>query len=392
MTTPTAPTKTSEAAPRARPSLRFQAWLVRRRILLSRDVALLLIATFCASCARSKPPSEPSAEQESSKTALPKRPLASHIPSAGLRWLVGLKPRKLMANADFREDWQVVFPSERVKAFTQASGADPTKIEEAWIAGYALGELYVFDAATVGEDTEKAFTERALTSQYLESDSANLVHVTGLIENTPHALVHLRGHMVAIAVGDIRLARIVRAYAEGKLTKSPPALEARFLDVHAAFAPGSLIRGFLRGPFEDATDAVAASFVSGAAAVSFEGDKLKMSAQALGVWDVGPELDTQLTRYANELLSTRELRALGWGFPTSAPVVTCRPGEDDLALCTSRGVWDSAGVASALRRITAGTIKEIVDDASPGWRPEATAPFAPPMSEEPAPRDADSSE
>lgn len=297
-----------------------------------------------------------------------------------------------MEKADFRKDWQVVFPSERIKAFTQASGADPTKIEEAWIAGYALGELYVFDAATVGDDVEKAFVERALTTQHLESDYADLVHMTGMIENTPHALLHIQGHLVAIAVGDIRLVRIVRAYAEGKLTKSPPALASRFLDVHSSFATDALVRGFLRGPYEDATDAVAASFVSGAAAVSFEGHDLKVSARALGVWDVGPELDAQLTQYANELLATRELRALGWGFPTNPPVVSCQSAEEALSLCTSTGVWESADVAAALHRITAGTMKEIVDETSKGWRPEATVPATAPLQEDHGARDTSGAE
>lgn len=305
------------------------------------------------------------------------RPLASHVPSAGLKWLVQLKPRALLAHAHFRDDWAVVFPGERLRAFTKTSGADPTKIEEAWIAGYALGVLYVFDGKSIGEDAEKAFAARALTTQYVETDYANLVHMTGMIENTPHALVHIRGHLVAIASGDIRLARIVRAYAEDKLSKVPPALGSRFLETHSTYSQDALVRGFLRGPYEDATDVVAASFVSGVGAVYLEGPNLKVTAQALGVWEVGPELDGQLTRYTNDLLETRELRALGWGSPTTAPVVSCAPGEQDLALCSAAGVWDSASVAAALHRITAGTMKEIVDGPTPGFRKETTRTPAP---------------
>lgn len=277
-----------------------------------------------------------------------------------------------MAHPRFRKDWELVFAAEGIQAFTKASGADPSRIEAAWIAGYDLGQLYLIDGKGVGEAAQKAFEARSMTTRKLKSNYANLVHLTGMIENTPHALVHIRDHLVAIAVGDIRLARIVRAYAEGKLDKVPAALESRFLSVHSSFAPDALVRGFLCGPYENATDAVAASFVSGVGAVHFEGEELRVSAQALGVWDTGPELDSRLTRYLDELLSTRELRALGWGFPTQAPAASCTPSQEDLALCVSEGAWESAAVAAALHRITAGSMKEIVDETPPAWHPEAT--------------------
>jgi hypothetical protein len=108
------------------------------------------------------------------------------------------------------------------------------------------------------------------------------------------------------------------------------------------------------------------------AAVRFEGPDLRISAQALGVWPLDDELDARLTRFADELLSTRELRAFGWGFPTRAPRVSCAPSLDELALCNSEGTWTSSAVAAALHRITAGSMQEIVDQTPPGWHPEAT--------------------
>lgn len=354
MTTPTATTRTDRAT------------------------VLLCFLALSTACSPSQPPNNvAAAPQPKPKASVPLRSLAAHIPSGGLRWLVELKPRALSAHPEFRRDWEAVFATERISAFTKASGADPKQISEAWIAGYDLGQLYIFDAKVIGDDAEKAFESRSMTTQRLKSDYANVVHMTGIIENTPHALVHVRGHLVAIASGDIRLARIVRAYAEGKLEKSPPALGSRFLSIHSSFAPDALVRGFLRGPYEDATDAVAATFVSGVGAVRFEGADLRVSAQALGVWAPGPDLDAQLTRYADELLSTRELRAFGWGFPTRAPRVACAPSQEDLALCSSEGVWDSGAIASALRRITAGSMKEIVDESPPGWHSEATTEPSP---------------
>lgn len=358
MTTPTAPTTTE----------RIFGSSATAGFLIS----LLSLTLVSAGCSPSQPASEVKAERATGEPQVPHRPLPSHIPSVGLRWLVELKPRALVAHPRFQKDWEVVFAAEGIQAFTKASGADPSRIGEAWIAGYDLGQLYLFDGKGVGEEARRAFEARSMTTRKLKSSHANVVHLTGMIENTPHALVHIHDHLVAIAVGDIRLARIVRAYAEGKLDKIPTALESRFLSVHSSFSSGALVRGFLLGPYEEATDAVAASFVSGVGAVHLEGGELRVSAQALGVWGLGPELDSQLTRYLDELLSTRELRALGWGFPTKAPAVSCTPSEEALALCRFDGAWESAAVAAALHRITAGSLKEIVDETPPGWHPEAT--------------------
>lgn len=369
MTTPTA--TTIDGSPRMRPAQLDRLSFVLSRSFRVKVAAGLFFCAFCTACSSSPPPRQTKAEPAAERPSL-LRPLPSHIPSAGLRWLVELKPRALMEHRRFRKDWEAVFAAEGIRAFTQASGADPSRIEEAWIAGYDLGQLYVFDARSVGQEAQKAFEARSMTTQKLESKDANIVHLTGMIEDTPHALVHIRDHLVAIASGDIRLARIVRAYAEGKLTQMPAALESRFLSMHSSFAQGALVRGFLLGPYENATDAVAASFVSGVGGVDFEGEELRVSAQALGVWEAGAELDSQLTRYTDELLSTRELRALGWGFPVQAPTVSCVPSQLDLALCSAKGAWESAAVAAALRRITAGSMKEIVDETPPGWHPEAT--------------------
>lgn len=338
---------------------------------LRRATALFALLVSIVACSSPRPQTDVAAPQPTT-TSVELRPLHSHLPSGGLRWLVELKPQALMAHPQFRKDWEVVFNAERIVAFTKASGADPAQIREAWIAGYDLGQLYLFDGKLVGDEAEKAFEARSMTTQRLKSEYENVVHMTGIIEDTPHALVHIRGHLVAIVTGDIRLARIVRAYAEGKLAKSPPALESRFLSNHSTFAPDGLVRAFLRGPYEDASDAVAATFVSGVGAVRFEGRDLSVSAQALGVWASGPDIDARLTRYVDELLSTRELRAFGWGFPTKAPIVSCAPSTEDLALCRSEGIWDSAAVATALHRVTAGSLKEIVDETPPGWHPEAT--------------------
>lgn len=370
MTTPMAPIPTTDRETSAQPdspvvirSLLAKGWRLGAGVLLS--------LSALSSCA--PPPSgEPVAPSGKPAVHVQLRPLKSYVPAVGMRWLVQLRPQALMSHPRFSKDWKPVFASDRILAFTHASGADPHRIEEAFIAGYDLGELYLFDGRQIGLDAQKAFEARSLTTRELETQFDNLTHLTGIIEQTPHALVHIEGHLVAIAVGDIRLARIVRAYAEGKLKKSPSALEDRFLSIYESFHPEAPVRAFLRGPYDDTTDAVAAGFVTGVAAATFQESELRIHARALGAWPFDAELGARLTTHVDRLLSTRELRALGWGFPTEAPEVSCRLNRDGLSLCSSEGAWNSAAVAEALHRITAGTLKEVVEGTPPGWHPEAT--------------------
>jgi hypothetical protein len=273
----------------------------------------------------------------------------------------------------FSEDWSPVFRADRVQNFTAASGVDPKHVSEAWIAGYDLGQLYLFDAKTTGTAAAEAFQARALTTKIKDTGYANLVHITGMIEQTPHALIQINDHLVAIAVGDIRLARIVQAYAEGKLKKSPAALASRFLKPHASFEEGAPLRAFVLGPYESATDAVTNAFVSGCVAIGVKEHRLDVRAQAWGLWPAGAALDESLTSWTDQVLSTREFRALGWGFPLNPPTVKCTPQPDlDVTECNAQGVWSSPAIAKALYRITAASMAELMEAPPSGWTSEAT--------------------
>jgi len=332
-------------------------------------ITLLIVCACSLGCRNEKPPA-PAPQAELAPT-VPLLSLSDHIPSLGLRWLIHLKPRELTSHPAFERDWRVVFEADRVQAFTKASGFDPKQVTDAWICGYELGVLYLFDARVTGEAAEKAFLARSLSSQEVDSPYSNLAHFTGIIENTPHALLHVREHLIAIAVGDIQLVRIVRAYAEEKLKRSPPALSSKYLAPHAHFGEDALARFFVRGPVQDATDAVVGGVLSGVGAASFRDASLEVKVQVLGAWPLEQSLPQNLTEWVAQVLTTRELRALGWGFPTLTPRVTCSSHPEDLALCSTSGTWDSAAIANALYRITAGSMKDLVEEPPPGWRPEA---------------------
>lgn len=331
-----------------------------------------LLASVLTACASSPPPAEPVAPTEPPKLSA-RLDLAEYLPAPGLRWLVSLKPQELSANTQLQSDWESVFSGDRLQEFRAGTGFDASQVKELWIAGYALGTLYLFDAAQVGEQAEAAFRARALTTAEVPTRKDDLVHVTGMMNQTPHSLIHLQGHLVAIAEGDITLTKIVAARAEERLSKFPSALQTRFLKPFAQFEGDAPLRAFLIGPFPEATDAVAGAFVSGAMSLELHKERLSVKARALGLWPNDPARETQMSHWVSDVLQSRELRALGWGFPLSLSPVQCEASslEVEMSECTSAGSWNSRQVAEAIHRVTAGDMQELApENAPPGWTPQ----------------------
>jgi len=315
--------------------------------------------------------------------------LPAYLPAANLKWLVHVRPRALLKTPGFSDDWSALISKEHLKSFQIASGFDPHQVEELWIAGYPLGTIYLFDASQIGDEFEESFIKRSLTTQYLKTKTEDTVHCTGMIAETPHALVHVKKHFIALVEKDIGLARIIRAYAERDLQKSPSALEGIFLADLANFENQSPLRAFLVGPYLDATDGVAQGFVAGAGALTFKSSHLHLQVKALGIWD-DADLSAKMGRWVAQLLDTREMRALGWGFPLEAPRLQCRipsqrkdPDTSSLASftqCLAQGVWDAEEIAQATRRITAGNMSELVPSTAPAhWRASSVSPEGEPV-------------
>lgn len=310
--------------------------------------------------------------------------LDEYLPAPGLRWLVQAKPRALYSDERLRDEWSVVFSAERLEEFQESSGFEPAQVEELWIAGYALGTVYLFDARLIGKKVEAAFRSRSMTLAEKDTGLVDLTHLTGLIAEEPQALVLLEGHFAAIVEGDVSLAKIIAAYAGRRLKKSPPALGSSFLKPHRNYKPNSPLRVFLAGPFEEATDAVAGSFASGVAAFQHRDGELFLQGEALGLWPKTARLPEKLTNWLGELLDTRELRALGWGFPSVTPKVMCN-GHVQLSSklnairCSTHGSWNSSQIANAAHRITSADTEILLSEEAPaGWKSETSSGEIPP--------------
>jgi len=297
------------------------------------------------------------------------------IPAPGVVVLLHLRPAQLMANAELRHDWEAVLQTDRLVAFQHATGFDPNRMQELWWAGYALGSLLLVDAQEDGARIEQAFIASASSDLEHQKDESGGRLISAVVGGEPQALYHRSGDFIAIAYGDIGLVKIVRGYALNRL-RAKTALDTRFLAPLKDLDAQAPLRVFLAGPFEHAQGDIAQGFAAGVLSVTPNDSHLQVSAHARGLWpeDTAPALE----QWWRKVLNSSESRAVGLGFPTASPVVSCHqePGSSDMAFtqCDTQLVYSSGTLAQAVHQLTEGSSASLLEDPASGWRKQLLAP------------------
>lgn len=297
-------------------------------------------------------------------------PLAAYLPSPGLRTAVHLRPRRLYAEPGVAAALAPLVPEERFRAFRVVSGVDPRGIEDAWIADYELGTLYLFDAGDAELDVERRFLERASSEAAQKTPDPTLAHWSGVMAGSPSALLRFEGHFVAIAVGDPTLVKIVRAYVERKLKRSPPALASLFLAPLEPLVDDALLSAYATGPFRG-DSAVVSGALGVALAARFDGDALRLSLHALGIFgEERQDATRDVSEFVRGRLDTPELRALGAGSIVGAPDVNCAPAPAtdprlaELERCDVNATFSLSDVLSRLHGVTGASLGELAGPPS----------------------------
>jgi len=208
-----------------------------------RVLVLLACALGCSSAVGAAAPSEPPLHHG----ALP-----DFVPAAGLRWLVVGSPRELAAApalAPLRDGW---LTEARRQAFARSTGIDLWQTERALAAGFELGTLYLADASGWVAPPEKPFVARLAGSERSEQPHPRIWRVSGVAGTHPETLVRVADQLVAVAVGDPTLARVVELRARGRLGRVVSALDG----VSLAALPADLRRPgpltlYVPGPLEE---------------------------------------------------------------------------------------------------------------------------------------------
>jgi hypothetical protein len=217
--------------------------------MFARTRWLLLTAVCEAACATAtEPPKAPVPEP----APLHRGPLTDFVSSAGLRWLLLIKPQQLFAQPELGQAISQIIPNRRFDAFAESSGVDLRVLPEAGIAGFPYSTLYLAELPSgVAPLVRARFGERLLAGAVSKQSHPGLTRMTGVIGQTPETLLTIDDRLLAISVGDPIPAKIAEAYARERLTHSPPALRGAALATLPELASSNVAILFAPGPFAD---------------------------------------------------------------------------------------------------------------------------------------------
>ena len=219
-------------------------------------------------------------------------------PAAGLRWLILGQPAKIASNPDLSRALSSILPGARLDAYAASTGADLRLIPRAAVGGYAYGTLYLAElSAADGARVRDAFAGRLRGGGIVKQPRAGIFRVSGTDGEVPLALVSVEDRLIASVSGDPTLARVVAAYAEGRL-RSPTALRGAALSSLPTPPDDALATFYAPGPFEGAWATAASGLLSSAFALSITAEArspalLRFTVTLAGDWperEVPPEL------------------------------------------------------------------------------------------------------
>jgi hypothetical protein len=296
--------------------------------------------------------------------------LTDFVPAAGLRWLLTGSPRywaQQPALAGMRERW---LTDQRLQAFAKATGIDLLRTEHALVAGFDLGTLYLADGSGWTQKPELPFIERLAGSARVQRTHPSVWRVTGLVGATPQALVRLADAVVAVAVQDPLLARVVEYRARGRLSNVVPALHGAALSaLPAEFLEPGPLGMYALGPWPASALPEGAGLLSAALGVAalteLEGNALRVRIALAGAWRDRQDEEQLLGLW--QALSTSPLgHALHLDQPRVAP--SAHSSEQALGLDVE---LDAEQVLAGLESVAAGRWEPVLGAPSGSESPQS---------------------
>ena len=285
--------------------------------------------------------------------------LTDFVPAAGLRWLVAGSPKQLArepALGALRTRW---LTEQRRRAFAIETGVDLFATERALAAGFDLGTLYMADASGWRLRPEAAFARRLAGTERLRQPHPRLWQVTGVVGTEPEALVRVDDALVAVAVGDVTLARVVELRALGRLERVAPAFEGASLSALPAELLGPRAFAFyLPGPIEGDWLGPSAGLLAGAHALALgldvDGARIELELSVAGSWRTSE--DAEHLRMAWESFAAS---GLGRQLALERPVAPLEVRGSERLLELS-GAFDAAAFAAGLEALLVGNLGDLV--------------------------------
>jgi hypothetical protein len=324
-----------------------------------------MAALACGLSAACQPPPASHASPLAEASPLHVAPLAGLVAAAGLRWLVDVRPRTLLASRGLI----ALVPEAELDAFARtAGGVDLRGAEEVVVARAGTSLLALARQFVDPSRVEVAFSARLaeVEGRAIEGQPGvtmrPLTRVWGRSGRERQSLVLFGNEAAGIVFGADAPIRVAEAYALGRLRRAPPAWEAPPLDALGAALGDAPLRAAAPGPFEGEWSAGLGGLLAGATAVGaaarLEGDTTRVTVVVMGPWgERAPDAQRRLER-AVERLGTSDLgRLLGLDRPSEAPRLAAAADRVTLEL-----VLRTEPLVRGLRDATAASATEMFGD------------------------------
>lgn len=289
------------------------------------------------------------------------------------------RPARIFRDSVLAAAVESVVTRERMDAFTEVTGVDVRALEEVVVAGYDLGTLYVTSLPSSDGGRARARFEERLTGAMVKHPRPELYRIVGTHGGEPRALVTVDDRVLAVATGDLTLARVAEAYAERRL-KSPSALHGAALSELPAPPSDALAIFYAPGPFVDAWASAANGLLRSALALDVavqrgNGAALSASLTVVGDWDEAGTA-TRMNGAWRALAASPTGRLLGLDSAKNMNIVA------DLHQLTWSADLDVPQLTAGLRAATTTNVSEMFDvqGADPAGSPANRRP-----ADEPAP-------
>jgi hypothetical protein len=279
----------------------------RRTIAIGLLGASLSLVGLGGSGCSSRP--APKATAEAQHPAPSARGLLELAPAAGLRWLVVGSPARIRADRELARSVGEIFAPERLDAFAESSGFRLDRVKLGAIAGYDVGTLYLAELEGSEAPVVRARFSARLVDGGVARSRRGVHRIVGTTTSgAVRALVTVDDRYLAFASGDATLARVVEAYADGRLG-SPTMLDGAGLRDLPSPAPDTLLAFFAPGPFEGEWAGAAGGTLASADAVSIEarrdpGPTLHVTLTLSGAWEPSDNDLEKLTSAWTKLASS----------------------------------------------------------------------------------------
>jgi hypothetical protein len=328
--------------------------MIRRRDAL----ALLggLVVTACSGARRGMP-------VVPAGSPLGADPIVDLIPSAGLGWLVDVRPRELFESPTLGSAIAMIAPGDRVAAFERRfGGVDLHAATELAVAGFGRAALGLARVPVDPASVNAAFVSRASVEG--RTVEHGVTRLWGTVGDEPEQIAIFGRDGAAIERGPPGPLLAAIYFAEGKLRRSLPALKAEPLAAAAARVGEAPLRGFAPGPFEGQWAAGLGGLLRAATAIAVSlrpmqarpGAAAFLTLVLLGAWGADAPGAEQRLRAAFNVFAEDPLgRLTGLNRPIDGP----RTSSDASAIKLDV-VVDLVAVAAGLRDATDATAADIM--------------------------------